>query len=87
MSTIAHVSGQGVDMKLQEVVGYLKDHQDRLTPDEQETLGEVFARLFELSGDVQKVPKEQRELVDGLIRDMDGITYAVYGLAAAVESR
>jgi hypothetical protein len=74
-------------MKLQEVIRDLKDHQDRLTPDEQETLGEFFARLFDLSSAKESVPADQRELVDALIRDMDDLAYAVYGLAAAVEGR
>ncbi|MGD0237001.1 MAG: hypothetical protein ABSC55_21010 [Syntrophorhabdales bacterium] len=74
-------------MKLRDVISELKNHQDRLTPDEQETLGEIFARLFELSGDVERVPADQRELVDDLLRDMDDLAYAAYGLAAALESR
>jgi hypothetical protein len=74
-------------MKLQDVVVCLKDCEDRLTPDEQETLGEIFVRMFGFSLAKEQVPAGQRELVDQLIRDLDDLAYAVYGLAAALQSR
>lgn len=74
-------------MKLRDVISELKNHEGALTPDEQERLNEIYTRLFELSYDLERVPPDQRELVDELIRNVDDLGYAVYGLAAAVEGR
>lgn len=86
MSTIAHAE-QGVDMKLQDTVVSLRDRKDKLTAKEREILNEICASLVDLSCARDEVPTEQRELVDELLRAMDALTYAAYGLAAAVESR
>jgi hypothetical protein len=74
-------------MKLQDVVVCLKDCEDRLTSDEQETLAEIFVRMFGFSLAKEQVPAGQRELVDQLIRDMDDLAIGAYRLAAALESR
>ena len=74
-------------MKLQDVVVSLKGCEEKLTPDEQETLKEVSARIFDFSFAKEAVPVDQQELVDQLIRDTDDLAFEAYRLAAALESR
>ena len=74
-------------MKLQDVIVCLKGHRGKLTPDQQERLEEVSARMFDFWFAKEAVHTDQQELVDQLIRDLDDLAYEVYGLAAAVESR
>jgi len=74
-------------MKLQDTIVELKNNRDKLTPEEQEALYEICIQMAELSSAKDEVPADERELVDYLLRTMDDLAHATYGLAADLERR
>ena len=74
-------------MKLEKVVSALKDQQGRMDAGELTAFERVCDSIVELSCALGEVSRDQRELVDHLLRTMDDAADAAYGLARALERR